>query len=138
MELDLILERLREATGQKNNSAMAKYLGFRASAAGDWKKTKGIPYPACLAAAKKTGYTMEWFISGNEPKKHGDPVPFNIDEQQTIKTFTTLLVDCVEFKVVDRGQNWNEETINMMGQKFYNKFIGLASISEQKDKRKTA
>lgn len=136
MELDLILGRLMAVTGQKNLSSMCTFIGFRPNAYGDWKKRDTIPFKACLAAAQKTGYTMEWILTGEGAQKHGDPVPFSVDEKKLVKDFKDVIVSGIEDEVLNTGKRWNAETLELLTMRFYKRFTGFVSIPEPKQQNR--
>jgi hypothetical protein len=128
MELTEILERLRLVTGQKSDRAMCISLGLKESIAGAWKRRGTVPFEACFIAAKKTGYCAEWILYGEGPQKHGEPVPFKIDEENLITEFKNTLVDGVEFEIIRTGKRWNADSLDMLARKLYKRFTGFVSI----------
>jgi hypothetical protein len=136
MELDAILERLRAITGQKNNRAMCVYIGIRDNAYGDWKKRNSIPWEACYLAAKKTGYTMEWILSGEGVQKHTEAPKAEIDEDKLIKDFAQVVVDGVQLRFLRTTDDTTEETLEILGRKLYSLYTGEISIPKSKNYKK--
>tara|TARA_R110001583_G_scaffold192772_1_gene359744 strand:+ start:1520 stop:1936 length:417 start_codon:yes stop_codon:yes gene_type:complete len=133
MELELILERLRLVTEQKSNRAMCIYLGFNGSASGSWIRTGGVPYKACLIAAQKTGYTMEWIVTGKGPQKHGDAPPPEIDEVKMQNDFLETVNSAIEMGILNPTKDATPEALIMLARMMYRKTTGSQTIPEITD-----
>jgi hypothetical protein len=136
MELDLILGRLMAVTGQKNLSSMCAFIGFRTNAYGDWKKRETIPYKACLAAAKKTGYTMEWILTGEGPQKHGEVTIESVDEAKLTEDFIEVVAQGFNLKFMKMTDDTTEETMGYLAKMLYTKTTGQISIPKANTERK--
>lgn len=71
MTTQAILTRLHEALGTKNNYQLCKELKFSSGAIDGWIRRNSTPYEACFRTFQKTGYSMEWMLTGVEPKLSG-------------------------------------------------------------------
>tara|TARA_R110000765_G_scaffold418819_1_gene522585 strand:+ start:103 stop:519 length:417 start_codon:yes stop_codon:yes gene_type:complete len=133
MELDLILERLRLATGQKSDRAMCLYLGLGQGMAGNWKDRGTIPYQACFLAAQKSCYHAEWILTGTGPQKKGDALPPEIDEVKLQKDFLDTVNNAVEMGILNPTKDTTPEAMKMLAKMMYRKVTGSQLITEIKD-----
>lgn len=77
-----IIERMKEATGAKNDVELANYLGLtRSNAISSWKSRESKPYAYCDIVSQDKGVTIDWLITGREPKFITDRPP-NIDQKE--------------------------------------------------------
>ena len=67
-----IIDRMREASGTKNDVELAEYLGLtRSNAISSWKSRQSKPYAYCELISQNAGVTMDWLLTGKEPKFSG-------------------------------------------------------------------
>lgn len=130
MELELILERLRLVTEKKSNRAMCIYLGFNGSASGSWIRTGGVPYKACLVAAQKTGFTMEWIITGKGPQKHDSAPPPEIDETKMQDDFLDTVNSAIEMGILSPTKDTTPEALIMLARMMYRKTTGSQIVQD--------
>lgn len=130
MELDLILERLRLATGQKTDSGMVVELGFSKNIAGNWKDRGTIPYQACFIAADKFGYYAEWILTGKGPQKKGDSTPPEINEEKLKNDFLETVNSAIEMGILNPTKDATPEAMIMIARMMYKKTINSQTISE--------
>ena len=128
MELELILERLLVATGQKSGRALCIFLGLPPNSTSNWKNKNSVPYRACLLAEEKTGYLMRWLLTGEGAQKQGEIVPAVIDEDKLINDFAQTIVDGMQLGFLRATNDTTEETIHILGRKLYNLHTGRISI----------
>ena len=138
MNLDDILIRLKTATEQKSNRAMCLFLGLRDNASGGWIKNGSIPWEACYLAAQKTGFTMEWLLSGEGPQKHGETPPAKVDADRLIEDFKETLVTGVQMGFLKTTDDTTDEALDLLGKALYNRHTGLVHIPAKKDVKKQA
>jgi hypothetical protein len=136
MELELILERLRNVTGQKSDRAMCLFLGLRGTISGGWKERGTIPWEACYLAEEKTGYLMKWLLTGKGPQKHTEAPSAEIDEDKLIKDFAQVVVDGVQLRFLRTTDDTTEETLEILGRKLYSLYTGEISIPKSKNYKK--
>ena len=64
-----IVKRMSEACDARNDVELAQYLGLsRSSTISTWKSRNSKPYAYCETIAKQEGVTMDWLLTGREPK----------------------------------------------------------------------
>ncbi|GAA4650806.1 hypothetical protein GCM10023116_30890 [Kistimonas scapharcae] len=67
-----IIERMRQACGVNSDVELAKYLGLsRSNAISSWKTRGSKPYAYCEIVSEQEGVTMDWLLTGKEPKHRG-------------------------------------------------------------------
>jgi hypothetical protein len=128
MELVTILERLRTILGAKSDRAICLELGIPANSGGNWRMNNTIPYKACLLAAQKTGYTMEWILTGEGPQKHGQEVVKTIDETKLTEDFIEVVAQGFNLKFMKMTDDTTEETMGYLAKMLYTKTTGQISI----------
>ena len=137
MELGLILERLRLATGQKSDRAMVLFLGLKGTITGGWKERGTIPFQACLIAEQKTDYLMRWLLTGEGPQKHGEVLEVQVEEEKLINDFAEIIIDGIELDFLCSAKDTSEETIAILGKKLYKKVTGKVSIPSNSNWKKS-
>ena len=64
-----IIERMKEVCGLKSDVELAEYLGLtRSNAISSWKSRGSKPYSYCDIISEKKGVTIDWLLTGREPK----------------------------------------------------------------------
>jgi len=127
-DLDLleILERLRIATKQKSDSAVAKFLGLSHTAPGTWKSRNTIPYDACFKCWKQTGFSMEWLLTGEGKPKEESP---EIDKEEFIENYWKTIDAAVLARFIKIIDNDYKEGIERLALSFYE----MTTSKSQKD-----
>jgi hypothetical protein len=128
MELELILERLLAATGQKSGRGLCIFLGLPPNSTSNWKTKNSIPYKACLIAEEKTGYLMRWLLTGEGAQKQGEIAPAVVNEDKLINDFAQTILDGMQLGFLRATNDTTEETLNILGKKLYNAHTGRISI----------
>jgi hypothetical protein len=132
LELEAILFRLREATGQKSNRQMCIFIGFAEGAYGNWKTRNKIPYDACFIAAQKTGYNAEWILTGKGSKVKGDAEPPEINEDKLVKDFIETVDNAIQMGILKTTNDYTNESIIMVA-----KLLVSRTLKSQKIEKET-
>jgi phage repressor protein C with HTH and peptisase S24 domain len=64
-----VIERLITATGSKHAAELARVLDVTSSVVANWKKRETIPYKEVYETSRKTGYSMDWILTGQGVKQ---------------------------------------------------------------------
>ena len=87
--IDEIIERMKSVTNTGSDVELAKYLGLsRSNAISGWKSRNSKPYAYCENISSEKGVTIDWLLTGREPK-HIDDRAMNL-EQRDINLLTML------------------------------------------------
>jgi hypothetical protein len=81
MDVEDIIQRMRQVYGAKNDSALAAELNLAVSAASNWRNRNSPPIAICVDIAAKKGVSLDWLIFGigemrvdvksDPPREHG-------------------------------------------------------------------
>lgn len=64
MDVDDIIQRMRQVYGVKNDSALAAVLHLAPSAASNWRSRNSPPFAICADIAVEKGVSLDWLIFG--------------------------------------------------------------------------
>jgi len=62
---------MREALGVRTDAELARALGLRESAPGNWRARDSVPYRQCVEIATDRGVQLDWLVLGRGPPKPG-------------------------------------------------------------------
>lgn len=64
MDVNDIIQRMRQVYGAKNDSALANELNLAVSAPSNWRQRNSPPFGICAEIAAKKGVSLDWLIFG--------------------------------------------------------------------------
>ena len=64
MDVNDIIQRMRQVYGAKNDSALAAELNLAVSAPSNWRQRNSPPFAICADIAAKKGISLDWLIFG--------------------------------------------------------------------------
>ena len=79
-DIKAIFQRMYIACDVRNDNQLSKFFAVKPSTIQGWKNAKHPPLKACFEIYQRTGYSVEWLISGEHP------------------AFTTSMVSSVDLK----------------------------------------
>lgn len=122
-DIESVIKRMREACDAKNESQLARFLGIKSSTIVAWKNGKKPPYWACYELYEKTGYTVEWMISGDAPARFFDESTiktFNIPPEEFVEIFYQAIQSAVHLRHIKFVQGTSIEDIERIAHLCYN------------------
>ena len=64
MDVNDIIQRMRQVYGAKNDSALAAALNLAVSAPSNWRNRNSPPFAICVEMAAEKGVSLDWLIFG--------------------------------------------------------------------------
>ena len=64
MDVNDIIQRMRQVYGAKNDSALAAALNLAVSAPSNWRQRNSPPFGICAGIAMEKGVSLDWLIFG--------------------------------------------------------------------------
>jgi hypothetical protein len=64
MDIDGIIDRLRQVHGAKNEAQLVQLLGLGKSAVSNWRFRNHVPADICFEIARDQGISMDWLVFG--------------------------------------------------------------------------
>jgi hypothetical protein len=64
MDVNDIIQRMRQVYGAKNDSALANELNLAVSAPSNWRQRNSPPFGICAEIAAEKGVSLDWLIFG--------------------------------------------------------------------------
>lgn len=64
MDVNDIIQRMRQVYGAKNDSALANELNLAVSAPSNWRQRNSPPFGICVDIAAEKGISLDWLIFG--------------------------------------------------------------------------
>ncbi|UAA40140.1 helix-turn-helix domain-containing protein [Paraneptunicella aestuarii] len=120
-----IIERMMSVCGASIDAELASYLGVSSSQVIAWKNAKNPPFKACFQMYLKTGVTMEWLITGNNPANPGGNAQANAenntesDKQAFIARYCETFNAGQAMEIVKLGEGASLSEVRRLGIMLY-------------------
>lgn len=69
--LSAILERLKQVTACRTDSALSRALGISPQTLSSWKVRESVPYALCVDLAARHDLSLDWLLLGKETRPQG-------------------------------------------------------------------
>lgn len=128
-----IIQRMKEATGSKNNSKLAEFLGTRPSIFAGWVERDRVPYDQCFQIYEETGVTVEYLITGEHPDigaaraKFADVPKIQVPEDIFVDEYAETYTLGIEMSILAPGTQYDTESLQFLGKKMYRKLANNAA-----------
>jgi len=66
-----VVRRMRQSLGAGTDAELARALGLRESAPGNWRARDSVPYRQCAEIATGRGVSLDWLLLGRGPPRPG-------------------------------------------------------------------
>lgn len=137
MDVNDIIQRMRQVYGAKNDSALANELNLAVSAPSNWRQRNSPPFAICADMAAKKGVSLDWLIFGigdmrlgvraETPRKRG-----RADAQPAQSPAAERLSQFVYWWAVNRTQDemiWLEQQFKRAVPEYAEWLVTLTSAS---------
>jgi hypothetical protein len=92
-----VIGRIKVALGVDRDTDLSKLLNIPKTTISGWKGRESIPYEICVQVADDTGYSIDWLLTGVEPRKrhgigeeHPPYSPVDPQEQAIVELYRAL------------------------------------------------
>ena len=136
-DVEGVLQRMREACNAQNESQLARFLGIQSSTIVAWRTAKKPPYWACFELYEKTGYTVEWMVTGEAPRKFpkaDENKTFNLPIDEFIESFEGIITTGIHMGTLNLEGGATTEDIERLSRLYFNSMNQSSELFPKKKK----